>query len=91
VSEFGPPASTFRMNSGEMSYVWQLSNETDINVDKNGGSARTYFCRVNVIAAPAGIVTRLTTEDVSGTGGILRTTTIGGASRRVGRPLLLRV
>jgi hypothetical protein len=71
VSEFGPPASTFRMNSGEMAYVWQLSSVTSIDTDRGSGTAKTYYCRVNVISSPAGIVTKLTTEDVSGTGGVL--------------------
>jgi hypothetical protein len=71
VSEFGPPASAFRMNSGETAYVWQLSNLTAINTDQGSGTAKTYYCKVNVIASPAGAVTKLTTEDRSGTGGLL--------------------
>jgi hypothetical protein len=75
VSQFGPPASTFRMNSGETAYLWQLAAETDIDIssDKYGsnGSAKTYYCKVKVIASPAGIVTKPTTEDASGTGGLL--------------------
>jgi hypothetical protein len=31
VVQWGPPASTFKMNSGETSYVWQLGNQTNIN------------------------------------------------------------
>ena len=71
VTEFGPPASAFRMNSGETSYLWQLSAVTRINTDDYGGTARTRFCKVNVIASPTGIVTNLKTEDTSGTGSIL--------------------
>ncbi len=71
VSEFGPPASGFRMNSGETAYVWQLSAVTSFNGDRYGGTARTHYCKVNVIASPAGIITQLKTEDASGTGGIL--------------------
>ncbi len=75
VSQFGPPATTFRMNSGETAYLWQLAAETDIAVssDKYGssGSAKTYYCKVKVIASSTGIVTKLTTEDSSGTGGLL--------------------
>jgi hypothetical protein len=71
VSDFGPPVSSFRMNSGETAYVWQLSSITNINTYEGSGTAKTNFCRVNVISSPAGIVTKLTTEDVSGTGGIL--------------------
>jgi hypothetical protein len=70
VSEFGPPASTFRMNSGETALTWQLSSVTSIAGDQYGAVARTRYCKVNVIASPAGIVTRLTTEDASGTGGV---------------------
>ena len=63
VSEFGPPANLFKMNSGETSYVWQLGAVTDINTDQGSGTARTNFCKVNVIASPTGIVNKLTTED----------------------------
>jgi hypothetical protein len=47
--------------------------DVDISSDKYGssGSAKTYYCKVKVIASPAGIVTKLTTEDSSGTGGLL--------------------
>jgi hypothetical protein len=31
VMRFGPPASTFKMNSGDTSYIWQLGNQTNIN------------------------------------------------------------
>jgi hypothetical protein len=71
VSEFGPPASTFRMNSGETAYVWQLSAVTKINTNDGIGTAKTNYCKVNVISSPTGIVTKLTTEDESGTGGIV--------------------
>jgi len=71
VAEFGPPVSTFRMNSGETAYNWQLSSITNINTSDGTGTAKTNFCKVNVIASPTGIVNRLTTEDASGTGGIL--------------------
>jgi hypothetical protein len=53
VSEFGPPASTFRMNSGELAYVWQLSGITYINTDNGSGTAKTNYCKVNVISSPA--------------------------------------
>src|SRR5438067_13897047 len=71
VSEFGPPLSTFRMNSGETAYVWQLSAVTDINIGEGSGTAKTYYCKISVISSPVGIVTKLTTEGASGTGGII--------------------
>ena len=71
VSEFGPPASAFRMNSGETAYVWHLSAVTNINTSEGSGTAKTNYCKVSVISSPTGIVTKLTTEDSSGTGGIL--------------------
>jgi hypothetical protein len=70
VSEFGPPLSAFRMNSGETAYVWQLSAVTYIDTDKGSGTAKTNYCKVSIISSPAGIVTKLTTEDSSGTGGL---------------------
>lgn len=75
VVQFGPPASQFKMNSGETSYVWQLTSVTSINVDSDrygsSGTAKTHFCKVSVIASPTGTITRLSTEDSSGTGGLL--------------------
>ena len=63
VVRFGPPISTFKMNSGQSSYVWQLTAVTDIVTDRGSGQAQTRFCKVSVIASPAGIVTQLNTED----------------------------
>lgn len=63
VSEWGPPANTFRMNSGETAYAWQLSAVTDIRADQGAGTAQTNYCKVNVISSSGGIVTKLTTED----------------------------
>lgn len=71
VTEFGPPASSFRMNSGETSYLWQLSAVTRVNTNEGQGTAKTSYCKVSVIASPTGTVTKLTTEDASGTGGVL--------------------
>lgn len=56
---FGPPASTFKLNSGETSYVWQLGNQANINTYRGSGSASTMYCKVSVIASPAGVVTQL--------------------------------
>jgi hypothetical protein len=70
VRQFGPPASSFKLNSGETSYVWQLDAETDINVDRGSGIAKTYFCKVSVIASPAGIVSQLRTEEANAGAGL---------------------
>jgi hypothetical protein len=63
------------MSSGETAYLWQWASVTSIEMssDKYGssGSAKTNYCKVNVIASSSGIVTKLTTEDSSGTGGLL--------------------
>jgi hypothetical protein len=71
VMKFGPPASTFKMNSGDTSYVWQLGNQTDIATDRGSGFASTRYCKVNVIASRAGVVTQLNTEDSNAGGGII--------------------
>jgi hypothetical protein len=63
VVQFGPPASVFKMNSGQSSYIWQLSAVTDIATDRGYGTASTRFCKVSVIASPTGIVQQLNTED----------------------------
>jgi hypothetical protein len=70
VVKFGPPASTFKMNSGDTSYVWQIGNQTNISTDRGSGTASTRFCKVNVIASKAGIVSQLNTEDSNAGGGI---------------------
>jgi hypothetical protein len=63
VVKFGPPSNTFRMNSGQTSYNWQLTSVTDIAVDRGIGQAATRYCKVSVIASPTGIVQQLDTED----------------------------
>jgi hypothetical protein len=77
VLQFGPPASSFRMSTGETSYLWQLGSHTNVDVTRDrygaSGTAATTFCKITVIASPAGIVTRLTTED----GSMGRTQSIG--------------
>ncbi|MDR3484546.1 MAG: hypothetical protein P4M05_06515 [Bradyrhizobium sp.] len=70
VVKFGPPANTFKMNSGDMSYVWQLGNQTNINTDRGSGVASTQFCKVSVIASPKGVVSQLNTEDSNAGGGL---------------------
>jgi hypothetical protein len=63
VVQFGPPTSVFKMNSGQSSYIWQLSTVTDIATDRGYGTASARYCKVTVIASPAGIVQQLNTED----------------------------
>lgn len=76
VVDFGPPASTFKMNSGETAYVWQLGAVTNTYIAAHGnnaasGSSSTDFCKVNVIASMNGTVTRFSTEDRAGSTGLL--------------------
>jgi hypothetical protein len=71
VVKFGPPTSMFKMNSGQSSYVWQLTAVTDMAGDRGYAQAQTRFCKISVIASPAGIVTQLNTEDSNaGTGAV---------------------
>jgi hypothetical protein len=70
VVDFGPPASTFKMNSGDTSYIWQLGNQTNAVGGNGGAIASTRFCKVSVIANKAGVVTLLNTEDANAGGGI---------------------
>lgn len=71
VAQWGPPASTFRMNNGGASYQWQLSAVTDIDIDHGSGTASTRACKVTVIAAPDGKVVQLNTEDPNAGRGII--------------------
>jgi hypothetical protein len=43
----------------------QLSAVTNINVDRGNGTATTQYCKVTVLASPAGIITQLDTEDTN--------------------------
>jgi hypothetical protein len=65
------------MSTGETSYLWQLSSHTNVDVSRDrfgsSGTATTKFCKLNVIASPAGVVTKLATED----GSVGRTEAIG--------------
>ncbi len=65
VMDFGPPASRFETASGRTVYQWNLSNHTNIDVDKYGGSAQTLYCRVRATVGPNNIVESITTEDAS--------------------------
>lgn len=70
VMKFGPPASTFKMNSGDTSYIWQLGNQTNINTDRGSGIASTQFCKVSVVANKTGVISQLNTEDSNAGGGL---------------------
>jgi len=61
VVAFGPPASSFKMDSGDTAYVWQLASAMSITEY----SANQFYCKVNVIASADGVVTRLTTQDAT--------------------------
>jgi hypothetical protein len=68
VARFGPPTNSFRMQSGETSYVWQLAAQSSISISSDGnrsasGTSRSYACKLNVITSPTGMVTKLDTED----------------------------
>src|SRR5262249_3894068 len=69
VTEWGPPANTFKMNSGDTSYVWQLTSETDVSTYRDDflgtarSSARTSYCKVNALASNSGIISKVSTED----------------------------
>jgi hypothetical protein len=69
-SEIGPPASTFKMNSGDTSYIWQLGNQTNINTDRGSGIASTQYCKVSVIASKTGVVSQLNTDDSNAGAGL---------------------
>jgi hypothetical protein len=66
VTEWGPPANTFKMNSGETSYMWQLTSQTSVYTYNGSGAAQTNYCKVNVIAEPSGIISKVTTQDTVG-------------------------
>ena len=87
VTEWGPPASTFKMSKGETSYMWQLSSETQINTYRGSGTAETSSCKVNVIAEPSGIISKITTQDPpSSANGLIGAYVIGESlcARRLG-------
>lgn len=71
VARFGPPSKSFRLDSGDTSYQWQLSTVTDIATERGYGQAHTRHCRVTVMASPEGIVRQLSTEDSNAGGGIV--------------------
>ena len=70
VVDYGPPASTFKMNSGDTSYIWQLGNQTNFVSDRGSSIASTEYCKVSVIADKSGSVTQLNTEDSNAGGGL---------------------
>ena len=70
VIDWGPPANTFKMNSGDTSYIWQLGDQTNINTDRGSGIESTRFCKVSVVASKTGLVSQLNTEDSNAGAGI---------------------
>ena len=50
VLKFGPPASQFKMSTGETSYLWQLSSHTNVDATRDrygiSGTATTKFCKL---------------------------------------------
>jgi hypothetical protein len=70
VVRFGPPASTYKMNSGDTSYVWQLGNQTNINTDRGAAVASTLYCKVSVVASKTGAISQLNTEEPNAGGGL---------------------
>lgn len=79
VVDFGPPASMFKMNSGDTSYIWQLGNQTNAVGGNGSAIASTRYCKVSVIADKAGIVTQLNTEDANAGGGFAGATGMYGS------------
>lgn len=79
VMQWGPPASTFKMNSGGNSYVWQLAARTDIAVNQGYGSMATRVCKVTIATDDRGIVRQLNTEDSSASTGIYGAMGVGGS------------
>ena len=71
VVQWGPPTSTFKMNSGESSYLWQLSAVTDVDMYRGSGTASLRYCKVSVIASPTGIITQLNTDDANAGAGLI--------------------
>ena len=65
VVRFGPPNNSFKMASGGSSYVWEIANHTNVDVDKYGGAANTFYCRIRAVTGPDNVVTSVSTEDVS--------------------------
>jgi hypothetical protein len=65
MSIWGPPVSSFKMNNGETTYMWQLTSVTHVNTYNGSGTAKTYSCKVNVFAAPSGVISKVTTSDAS--------------------------
>ena len=68
VVRWGPPANSFKMNSGETAYTWLLATASSFSVSRDGqgsasGSSRGYGCKLNVVASPNGTITKLDTED----------------------------
>ena len=76
VTRFGPPTNSFKMQTGETSFVWQLAARSSISISSDGnrsasGTSRSYACKLNVIASPTGMITKLDTEDRDSGYGIL--------------------
>ena len=63
VAQFGPPATVFKMNSGGVSYQWQLAGGADIVGGNGVALASQRYCKVNVITDRSNKVVDLKTDD----------------------------
>ena len=84
VARFGRPTRSKRMEDGQASYLWQLTDEADSAGDHGiyTGSGGLYgdgltpgymsfdprFCKLSVMASPEGVITQFIAEDLNGTG-----------------------
>ena len=83
IAQLGPATKSTKIDDDQNSFVWLLSanpaGDTPPNTGHGGlygdGSSPGYvsqgyspFCRINVVATPAGIVTQANTEESNGTG-----------------------
>jgi hypothetical protein len=91
IAQLGPATKSTKIDDDQNSYVWLLSSDPAGDTPPMTGHGGLYgdggspghvsqgyspFCRISVVATPAGIVTQANTEESNGTGapsGILST------------------
>lgn len=85
VSQYGPPANSFRLPNGDNSYQWQLSNFSQGAYDRGVFAGNTLYCKVSVISTPTGQITQLNTEDADLRAGVFGLVNYGSiCARRLG-------
>lgn len=71
VTDLGPPNSTLKLNGGDTAYFWRIAPSLELRSNDGVRTASSHSCKINAVTSPAGIVTKLSTQDEDGIRGLV--------------------